>query len=127
MLISTRNRAASYSTALVLTGSPIASDAAPTNLASVDPSRRITYPRGFLLSSTAAMCAFALDGTSIVVRNWFYDIGIDLWIPNGTTGTLVSATANSLIQVVGYMPGALFFTQVVSNAGGTTKLATALR
>jgi hypothetical protein len=127
MLMSTRSKAASYSSQLVLTGSPIATDSAPTNLASVSSGRRVSYPAGFLGSSAATMCAFALDGTGAVVRFWWYDLSQDLWVPNATTGTLTAASTNSLVQSVGYMPGALFHCQVISNAGSVTKIAVLIR
>jgi hypothetical protein len=127
MIFTTRSKAASYSAGMVLTGSPISNDSAPTDLASVTILRRLAFPPGFLLSSAATVCAFAYDGSNAVVRPWWYDATLNLWIPNGNTGTLVSAGAASLVQVVGYMPGALFFLQVVSNVGNATKIAFLLR
>lgn len=129
MITTTRNKASSYSAGMVLTGAPIANDVAPTNLASVDPTRRLAHPPGFLLSSAVVIAAFALDAgaSGIVVRPWWYDAGTNLWVPNGNVATLVSSAAASTTQVVGYQPGCLYFYQVVSNAGNCTKLFLLLR
>lgn len=128
MQVTTRNDASSYTALCWITGAPIGTDADPTNLASVAAGRRITYPKGIFLTSSTSLCAFGIGGaSSCVVRFWWYDSALDLWVPNGNVGTLTSASTSSLIQGVGCMPGSQFFCQVVSNAGGTTSIAFLIR
>jgi hypothetical protein len=71
MLFTTRSKAPRYTAGMVLTGSPIANDSAPTDLASVALTRRLAFPAGFLLSSAACACAFAYDSGVTKVGHFF--------------------------------------------------------
>jgi len=128
MRVETQNIANSYTADLVLTGTPIGTDAAPTNLASVAAARRIAIRPGIFMSAGTAINAFALDGSSTIVgRFWWYEASVDLWIPNGAGLTLTTATTNSGVNTHGAMPGALWHFQVTANAGGTTKVAIVIK
>lgn len=128
MLVETRNTAPSYTSLCWITGAPISTDAAPTNLASVPAARRITTPPGIFVTSALNLVAFAVDGSSTcIVRFWWHDDVLDLWVPNGNLGTLTTASTNTLSQVIGCMPGCLFYCQVTANAGNTTKIAVAIK
>jgi hypothetical protein len=128
MKVETHNGAASYTALLWITGAPVATDAAPTNLASVAVTRRISAPANLFVTPGLAIVAFAADGSSTCVgRFWWYDSAQDLWVPNGTTVTLTTASTNSGLATVGCMPGCLHHFQVTANAGGTTKIGVTLR
>lgn len=88
--------------------------------------RIITTPPGPFVTSAYALVAFSYDGTSAIVRFWWYDDVQLIWVPNGNVGTLTTASTNSLAQAVGCMPGAKFYCQITSNTG-VTKIAFTLR
>lgn len=128
MQVTTRNSALSFTAQCWVEngGAAIADDAAPTNLASVAAGRRFSNPAGILLTSAANLMAFAVGGTSAIIRFWWYDSVMDLWVPNGANATITSATTNSAASLVGSMPGSQFYMQMVTNTG-VTKVAFFLR
>lgn len=127
MLVTTQNTAATYAPLCMITGSPIATDSAPTNLASVPSARIITTPPGIFVTSVLNLSSWTYDGTSAVARYWWYDSVYDLWVPHGTTQTMTTATANVINFQVGCMPGAKFFCQITTNTGSVSKIAFTLR
>lgn len=128
MIITTKNRATSFIPTLYIdnTGVTIPNDSPPTNLASVASGRRMQIPKGILLTTGLGIVGFAIDGTSCVIRFWWYDAAHDIWVANGATGTLTTGSTNTLINTVGCMPGSLWHCQVVSNVG-VTKLSVLIR
>jgi hypothetical protein len=88
----------------------------------------MSVPSNIFVTSGLQIAAFATDGSSTIAgRFWWYDYGQDLWVPNGTTVTLTTATINAGTAVIGCMPGALHHFQVTANAGGTTKVGITFR
>lgn len=83
---------------------------------------------GIFVTPGLQLTAFAVDGSSTCVgRFWWYDRSVDLWIPNGTTVTLTTASTNSGTAPVGCMPGCLHHFQVTANAGSVTKIGVMFR
>lgn len=119
MRVETQNAAPSYSAQLVVTGAANFTDSAPTNGASVAATRYITYRPDIFVTSGTSVSFFAIDGTSMSVRLWWYDATLDLWIPNGAAAALTTATSNSTNIVIGCMPGCRFYAQVTANTGAT--------
>jgi hypothetical protein len=128
MIITTRNKAASYSADAWITGAPIPTDSPPTNLASVPVGRRITIRSGIVMTPGTQISAFAADGSSTCVgRFWWYDLSNNLWVANGAGLTLTTGGTNVGNVIHGTMPGSLWFFQVTANAGGTTKIGILVR
>lgn len=124
MKVETQNTAPSFTARLWITGAPIGTDTAPTNLASVPEARRITVPSGIFVTPGLSLIAYAIDGSSTIVgRFWWYDHVQLIWVPNGAGVTLTTATTNSGAVTIGCMPGALHHFQVTANAGSTTQVA----
>ncbi len=115
---------ASFSLAVWYTGA-LAADAAPTNLASVAAARilRCTAKRdGVMAFGGALLRTVIFDGTSLVVRPWFFDDTQAIWIPHGANITLTTATTNTGALTIGNMAGARLYVQVITNTGSVTAL-----
>lgn len=138
MLLTTRNKAASYAAAVWVErgGAALTNESDPNTLAPDDPtqpnsvtqgtSRIIQARSGIFITSGFQIIGYAIGGTSSTVRFWWYDDTKALWVPNGGAVTLTSGTTNSGSATVGCMPGAKWFAQVLANTG-ITKLAYLLR
>lgn len=138
MYIATRNSSPNGFRALCwITGSPISVDADPNSiggggagsLAALQTAGRvITTPEGIVMTSSMTLVFAAYDGASTcIVRAWWFDDAMLLWVPNGATSTLTTATSNASVSTIGCMPGAKFYLQVTANAGNVTKLAFFIR
>jgi hypothetical protein len=130
MIISTRNKAAKFSAPCWIenSGSALATEANPTDLASVTGiatnlsglgGRIITTPAGIFVTGGVQIIAYAVGGTSCTVRFWWYDDVKRIWIANGAVVTLTTATTNSGTTTFGCMPGSRWFAQIVTNTGVT--------
>jgi len=109
----------------IIGGAALGNDAAPTNLGSVPANRilRCTAKRnGVVTMGGMTLRMVIADGTSLVVRPWFYDDTQAIWIPHGTAQTLTAASTNTASVVVGNMGGAKFFMQITTNTGNVSAL-----
>lgn len=128
MIFTTKNKAATFSAQLVITGAPIANDADPNTLGGGGDgsvaalgARVFRVSPGILMTPGTAIYGFAIDGTSVTARLWWYDDTIKIWIPNGTTGVATTTTTNVISSIVGSMPGCKYHYQVTATAGNPTK------
>ncbi len=109
-------------------GAALGNDAAPTNLASVTAARilRATVrPGAVMLHGLAVLRVYVANATgaaatTLVVRPWFYDDTLGIWVPHGanltvTMGATFNATVNVTSATVGNIAGARLYVQVVSN------------
>lgn len=111
-------------------GNPLATEADPTNLASVPASRilKVRPKRGCVIihGGYTLIKMIAYDGTSgqtIVVQSWLYDETLSIWVKNSTVNTLTIGGANvGNTTPGGNSMGSKQYVQVVSNAAGATAL-----
>jgi hypothetical protein len=109
-------------------GAALGNDAAPTNLASVSAARilRATARPGTIMTHGSALLrimvanATGANATTLVMRPWFYDDTLAIWIPHGANLTVTmaatfGATTNTVSALVGNIAGARVYVQVVSN------------
>lgn len=118
-----KDKTFALATWLDLTG--LAGEANPTNLASVAAARRlrITAKRdGLVVHGLGTLRGVIFDGTSLIVRPWFYDDTLAIWVPHGANLTLTAASTSTTSVTIGNMAGALFYFQIITNTGSVTKL-----
>lgn len=137
MIVTTKNKRATYSAVGWIRngGAAIAVDADPNtvggggagSLALLQAAGRVySAPAGIFIHGQTFINALAQDGTSAVGRFWWYDDVEALWIPSGNVATMTTAAANSLLAVIGAMPGSKWYVQITSNTG-VTKIAVVIR
>jgi hypothetical protein len=130
MLVETRNTANSFTAQCWIEGAAGFTDAGDPNsigLAALTTAGRIIRtPPGIFVTPGLSISAFAADGTSAVVRFWWFDDVKALFVPFGATATLTTASTASTTTAVGCMPGAKFVCQVTTNTL-VTKIAFMVR
>lgn len=106
-------------------GAALATDAAPSVLGDVAAARvlRVTAKRDGLMTMGGTVLRMVVaDGTSLVVRPWFYDNTQLKWIPHGANVTLTAATTNTGSVTIGNLAGAKMYVQIVTNTGNVSWL-----
>lgn len=119
MIITTRNKSATFNALCWITGAANFTDPDPN----VTPpnANRIISPPGYILltPATQAACAIAV-ATSATVRLWWYDDAHILWIPANAGQALTYTGSNTAVATVGGMVGSKWFAQFTANVGVTT-------
>lgn len=138
MIVSTRNKARTYTADAWIIGAAnftdgdpnvagaggTGGDASVTALTAlgriITPSPKIFMMSGVLLSAAIA------NGTSASIRFWWYDDVQKLWIPFTAAQAVTYAGSPTGSVTIGCMPGAKFYAQVTINVG-VTKIAFQVR
>jgi hypothetical protein len=119
MIVTTRNRAPTFTSQLWITGAANFTDSSPNSVAPDPATRVITTPAGIIVTPGTGVGLFLVDGTSASIRFWWYDDGHSIWIPAGNVQALTYAAVSAASATVGCMPGAKWFAQFTANTGVT--------